>query len=186
MQPERDDITRLLLAARGGDDDARSKLIDLIYPELRQLAHRHMARERSGHTLQATALINEAWIRLNRQNNDWKNRTHFFAAAAQTMRHILVDYARQHKAARRGGGADPLHLDELPLAADLKAEKLLALDEALSRLSEWQPRQCQVVELRFFAGMSEEESAEALGVSPRTVKRDWRAARDWLYSQIGK
>jgi RNA polymerase sigma factor (TIGR02999 family) len=186
MQPEPENVTQLLAALRDGNSGARTRLIEMVYPELRRIALRHMQRERPGHTLQATALVNEAWLRLNRQDKDWKNRAHFFAVAAQVMRQILVDYARQHRAARRGGGVAAEMLDECRQAGTLPSDKILALDEALSRLAEWGPRQSRVVELRFFGGLSEEETGEVLEISTRTVKRDWKLARAWLYAQIGK
>lgn len=186
MQPRNGDLTQLLLSVRHGNADARSRLIDLVFPELRRIAFLHMRRERAGHTLQATALVNELWLRLSGQNKDWKNRAHFFAVAAQLMRQILVDYARHHRAARRGGGAPVADLKEVPTIADSRSEKMLALDEALSRLAEWEPRQSRVVELRFFGGLSEGEIADVLGISTRTVKRDWSTARAWLYAEIGK
>lgn len=186
MRIQPGEITQLLTAVRDGNPEAKIRLIEVIYPELRRIAQRLMNGERAGHTLQATALVNEAWERLNRQDPDWKNRAHFFAVAAQLMRQILVDYARRHKAARRGGGAVRVDLDNCLLGTDAISEKMLALDEALSRLAELEPRQSQVVELRFFSGLTEEEVAEVLGVSVRTVKRDWKVARAWLYAEIGK
>jgi RNA polymerase sigma factor (TIGR02999 family) len=186
MQPGPANITKLLIAIRDGDGEGKARLAELIYPELHRIALRNMHRERRGHTLQATALVNEAWLRLNRQDKDWKNRAHFFAVAAQIMRQILVDYARQHRADRRGGGVPAVDLDEVQELGVFRSEKMLALDEALSRLAEWEPRQSRVVELRFFGGLSEEEIADVLGISPRTVKRYWSLARAWLYAQIGK
>jgi len=186
MQPESGDVTKLLQLVRDGDEEAKSRLMRLVYPELRRRANRQMRWERPGHTLQATALVNEVWLRLNGQDKDWKNRVHFFAVSAQIMRQVLVDYARQHRAARRGGGIPAADLDDAIGATDWHPEKMLALDEALTRLAKWEPRQSRVVELRFFAGLSEEETAEALDISVRTVKRDWSVARAWLYANIGK
>jgi len=186
MEPGSGEVTRLLAAAREGDSACQERVVELIYPELRRIARRHMGTERAGHTLQPTALVNEAWLRLSRQDKDWQNRIHFFAVAAQVMRQILVDYARQHRAGRRNNGQPHLNLEDVPLISEIKSEKLLALDEALSRLQQWDARQSRVVELRFFGGLTEEEISQVLGVSARTVKRDWSIARAWLYAEIGK
>lgn len=180
------DVTRLLAALRGGNREARSQLASLVYQELHQIAGRLMAHERPNHTLQATALVNDAYLKLVDQNRTWHNRAHFFAVASQVMRRILVDCARAHAASKRGGVRQQVELDEQMVSSDSYSEKILALDEALLRLSKWEPRQAQVVELRFFGGLSEEETASVLGVSSRTVKRDWSLARAWLHTIIGR
>ena len=179
------DITQLLAEVRNRSPEAETKLYQLVYDELRRIARHHMSREDPNHTLQPTALVNEAYVRLARDDRNWQNRAHFYGAAAQIMRRILVDHARAKLAEKRGGGATPVELAELP-GPVLQPEKMLALDEALLRLSEIDPRQSRVVELRFFAGMTEEEIADVLGVSARTVKRDWTFARAWLYEQVGR
>jgi len=174
-------VTELLLECRS-DDRAVDRLFPLVYEELRRIAHRQLRREREGHTLDTTALVHEAYLKLvDITRVEWRDRVHFLSMAARAMRRILVDYARQHRAERRGGGVTPLALDEasaLPL--DAQADEVIALDEALTRLSGLSPRLVQVVEHRFFAGMSEEETAEALTVTARTVRRDWVKARGWL------
>jgi RNA polymerase sigma factor (TIGR02999 family) len=186
MKSRAGEITELLAAVRNGERDAESRLIAMIYPQLRRIAHKHMRAERPDHTLQATALVNEAYLRLAGQQNEFNDRNHFYAAAAQAMRQILVDYARQHRAAKRGGSYQRIDLENVAVSTDAYSTKLLALDEALSRLEEWDPRQSRIVELRFFGGLCEEEIAEILGVSVRTVKRDWRLAKVWLYAEIGR
>lgn len=178
-------ITELLGDLRNGDRQAHEKLAPLVYSELRKIAARHMRRERADHTLQATALVNEAYMRLVEPGRDWNNRLHFFALASQVMRRILVDHARQHRAEKRGGEWRKVTLDAIPLASNLSIDQILALDEALSRLAEWDARQSRVVELRFFGGLTEDEIADVLGVSTRSIKRDWKLARAWLYTQIG-
>ena len=185
MEESTTEITVLLGALRGGDSNARDKLVPLLYPELRRLAAYYMRREEPGHTLQATALVHEAYLRLVANPSDsWQNRAHFFATAAQVMRRILVDQARARKAEKRGGEMQPLALDEALASAGEKAPDLVALDDALSTLTKINPRQSRVVELRFFAGLSVEEIAEVLGVSEVTVKRDWSVARAWLHREI--
>jgi RNA polymerase sigma-70 factor (ECF subfamily) len=178
-------ITELLGDLRNGDQQAQQRLAPLVYDELHKIAARHMRRERPEHTLQPTALVNEAYMRLVEPGREWKDRLHFFALACQIMRRILVDHARQHRAEKRGGDWRKVTLDAIPLASDLSFDQILALDEALSRLAEWDARQGRVVELRFFGGLTEDEIAEVLGVSARSVKRDWKLARAWLYGQIG-
>jgi RNA polymerase sigma-70 factor, ECF subfamily len=185
MPSSTEDITELLAALRNGDFSAENRLAPLVYAELHQIAERFMRRERKDHTLQPTVLVNEAFMRLVRHDHKLQNRKHFYAMAANVMRHLLVDYARQHRTHKRGGDLQRVDLDNLLLSSDY-SEKLLALDEALSRLSKWDPRQSRVVELRFFAGLTEEEIADVLGMSPRSVKRDWTHAKAWLYLQIGK
>jgi RNA polymerase sigma-70 factor, ECF subfamily len=181
------DITALLTELQAGSREAEAKLVPLVYNELRRLAGRYMRRERLDHTLQPTALVHEAYLRLIGQRNfQWQNRAHFFGVAAQMMRRILVDHARTKKAEKRGGNAPKVPLNESLACTGEKSAELLALDEALTRLSQRDPRQAQVVELRFFGGLSEEEAAEVLGISPRTVKRDWTVARAWLYKEISK
>jgi RNA polymerase sigma factor (TIGR02999 family) len=182
------EVTRLLQALKSGDRDAESKLLGIVYGELHRMAARHMRRERADHTLQATALIHEAYVRLiDQRGKDWQNRAHFFGIAAQVMRRILVDYARMHRTVKRGGGQGKVALDDaLPLMTIEQSDELVALDEALSRLAQFDPRQSRVVELRYFGGLNEEETAAALGVSSRTVKRDWSIAKAWLYGELNK
>ena len=182
------DITGLLRAWRDGDAAALAALTPLVYGELRRVAAQHMRRERPDHTLQATALVHEAFLRLTGGASPaWEDRAHFFKAAARIMRHVLVDHARARGYAKRGGGGLRISIED-GAAAVLAAERapdLVALDEALDRLERLDPRQHQVVELRFFGGLSVEETAEALGVSAITVKRDWRSARAWLFAELG-
>jgi RNA polymerase sigma-70 factor, ECF subfamily len=181
------DITVLLSELRAGNRSAESKLMPLVYSELRRVARRYMRSERPDHTLEPTALVHEAYLRLVGQREiNWQNRAHFFGVAAQLMRRILVDHARARKAEKRGGHEPRLALDEGLAFTEEKSAELLALDEALTRLSQRDPRLGRAVELRFFAGLSEEEAAEVLGISTRTVKRDWQTARAWLYKEIRK
>ena len=182
------DVTQLLLAWGAGDQAAGDRLLAAVYTELRRQAARAMRRESSEHTLQTTALVHEAYLRLVDQRRVvWQNRAHFFGVAAQLMRRILVDHARERRAAKRGGGARPLTLgdvdDAAAPAADAGAD-VLALHEALERLAALDPEQARLVELRYFAGLSIEETAEALGVSPATVKREWAIARAWLRREL--
>lgn len=181
------DITALLLDWGKGDKEALDKLIPLVYEELRQMAHQFMRRERPGNTLQSSALINEAYIRLvDYKRMQWQDRAHFFAVAAQAMRRILVERARSRRRDKRGGAAQKVSLDE---ATDLGAERaadLIALDHALTRLSAIDARKGQVVELRYFGGLNIDEAAEVLGVSSPTVQREWRAAKAWLYRTISE
>jgi RNA polymerase sigma factor (TIGR02999 family) len=173
-------ITDLLLECRI-DGGAVDRVFPLIYEELRQVAHRHLRRERPGHTLGTTALVHEAYIRMvDLTRVEWQDRVHFLSMAARAMRRILVDHARAHCAERRGRGVSPVALDEELVAADAEADELAALDDALARLNAYSPRLVQVVEYRFFAGMTEEEAATALGVTPRTIRRDWVKARGLL------
>jgi RNA polymerase sigma factor (TIGR02999 family) len=179
-------ITELLVAWSDGDRAALDELMPLVYDELRGLASAYLARERPGHTLQTTALVHEAYLKLVDQRRvQWQNRAHFFGIAAQMMRRILVSHARAHRAEKRGRGAQPLSLDEVPeLSAKPKVD-LVALDDALDRLTEIDPRQGRVVELRFFGGLSIDEAGEVLSLSPATVGREWTMAKAWLYKELG-
>jgi RNA polymerase sigma factor (TIGR02999 family) len=186
--PARSDVTLLLEGAGRGDPRASQALLPLVYDELRRLAERRLAREPAGATLQATALVHEAWLRLVGDDGapgDWGSRGHFFGAAAQAMRRILVERARARRAVKRGGGAARVTLAEDAWAAPVPDEDLLALDEALERLSARDERKARVVLLRHFAGLTVEETAAALGVSPATVKSDWAFARAWLARELG-
>ena len=177
--------TELLLAWGRGEQDAFDQLVPLVYDELRRLARGHMARERADHTLQASGLVHEAYVRLiELKQMRWQNRAHFFAMAARVMRRILVDNARARRNEKRGGGVPNVTLDEALLVSSGPGADLVALDEALTALEALHPRKSQVVELRYFAGLSLEETAEALGVSTDTVKRDWRFAKLWLFSEL--
>jgi RNA polymerase sigma factor (TIGR02999 family) len=181
------DVTRLLLAWSDGDETALQRLMPLVYAELRRLARRYMGRERAGHTLQTTALINEAYLRLvGARGVQWQNRAHFYAVCAAAMRRILVDFARARDNLKRGGGTRAVPFDEQVLAGVTRSTDLLALDEALERLAVLSPRQGQVVELRYFGGMTEEEVADVLHVSSRTVRNDWQLARAWLHRELGR
>jgi RNA polymerase sigma factor (TIGR02999 family) len=179
------DVTELLLECRS-DDRAADRLFPLVYEELRRIAHRQLRRERTGHTLGTTALVHEAYLKLvDITRVEWRDRVHFLSMAARAMRRILVDYARRHRAERRGGGVVPLALDEVSgFSVEAQADEVLALDDALTRLGGLSPRLVQVVEYRYFAGMSEEETAEALAVTARTVRRDWVKARGWLRQEL--
>ncbi|HEU4686742.1 MAG TPA: sigma-70 family RNA polymerase sigma factor [Vicinamibacterales bacterium] len=184
-------ITRLLKAWGRGDQGALDQLMPLVYTQLRAQARRYMRAERSGLTMQTTALVHEAYLRLTRAEDvDWHDRVHFFALSARIMRRILVDAARARAAAKRGGGAQRVEhsssvdLDELPMADSEAASSLCALDDALESLSQLDPRRAKVIELRFFGGLSVEETAEVLEVSPQTVMRDWRLARAWLAREL--
>jgi RNA polymerase sigma-70 factor, ECF subfamily len=185
--PSPKDVTELLVDWSKGDQEALNKLIPLVYDELHRLASRYLRRERPDHTLQTTALVHEAYLRLvNEKNGNWQNRVQFFAVASQLMRHILVDYARGHNAAKRGGDYVKISFDEAMIVSEGKSGDLMALDEALNSLAAIDPEQSRVVELRVFGGLTVEEAAEALGVSPRTVKREWSMAKAWLHRQIRK
>jgi len=187
MTPSPNEVTQLLLDWSNGNQAALDKLAPLVYEELHRLAHQHMKRERQDHTLQTSALVNEAYLRLiNQRDVHWQNRAHFFSIASRLMRRILVDHARSHHYAKRGGGAVQVSLDEAALISQDRAAELIALDEALTSLAAIDERKCQVVEMRFFGGMSVEETAEMLNVSPITVKRDWSTAKAWLYREIGR
>ena len=179
------EVTQLLGDWSGGDAGALEKLIPLVQPELHRLAHYYMSRERGGHTLQTTALLNEAYLQLtDKRPLPWQNRTHFMAVAAQLMRRIMVDHARARHALKRGAGAIRVTLDETALVTEQRAEELLALDEALEKLAEFDRRRCEIVEMRYFGGMTVEEIADVLKVHPNTVMRDWRAAKAWLYAEL--
>ncbi len=174
-------MTKLLFAWREGDEAALERLIPLVHAELRRIAHRFMRKERAGHSMQTSALVNEAYLRLIDANKvDWQNRAHFFAISASLMRRILVDAARERQARKRGGSAEHVLLDEALVAGKEMHTDLVALDEALTALAKLDPRKARVVELRFFGGLNEAEMAEALQVSPETVRRDWRLAKAWL------
>ena len=178
-------ITQLLVAWSGGRREALDDLLPLVYDELRRLASRYLRHEPVDHTLQPTALVHEAYMRLIDQRKvQWRNRAHFYGVAAQIMRRVLVDHARAHNYQKRGGGARPLSLDEAVVASPDRAPDLLALDEALERLTKQDPRKGKVVELRFFGGLSVEETAAVLNVSPFTVIRDWNFVKAWLSREI--
>ena len=181
-------ITQLLKKWSEGNQEVLDKLMPLVYEELRRQASRYLRRERANHTLQTTALIHEAYLKLIDQNQvEWQNRTHFFAIAAQAMRRILVDYARERNRDKRGGAAENLPLEEAAfVVSQEKAVDLVALDEALTRLAKFDERQARVVELRYFSGLSIDETAEILGISNVTVRRDWNMAKAWLHQQITK
>ena len=180
-------VTKLLQGWRGGDRNDLEALLPLVYDELRRLAHHHLKNERPEHTLQSTALVHEAYCRLVGQDlPEWKSRAHFFAIAAQLMRQILVDYARRRRASKRGSGVCMLTLDNAVALPRRKEVDVVALDDALNILAEVDPRQSRVVELRFFAGLSLEETSEVMGIATATVQRDWTAARAWLHREISR
>ena len=181
------EITGLLLDWGNGERDAFDRLIPLVYQELRRMAHQYMRRERAGNTLQTTALINEAYLRLvDYQQMRWQDRAHFFAVSAQVMRRILVERARSRQSDKRGGAAQKVSLDEVADLAIERAADLIALDDALTRLGAIAPRKVRIVELRYFGGLNLEETAEVLGISSPTVQREWRAAKAWLYRAISE
>lgn len=183
--PSPNDLTRLLKAWNLGDDDAFQNLVPLVYQELHRLAHRYMLNEGRGHVLQTTALIHEAYIRLQELDRvDWQNRNQFFAISAQVMRRILVDFARSRNARKRGGDIERVTLNDEIVGAEGRDIDLVALDQALERLTGADQRKAQVVELRFFGGFSVKETAEVLGMSPETVMRDWKFAKAWLHKEI--
>jgi RNA polymerase sigma factor (TIGR02999 family) len=180
-------VTELLTRWSGGDTSARDALVPLVYNELRRIARRCLSGQHSGHTLQPTALVHEAYLRLVRYDSiDWRNRAHFFALAAQIMRQILVDHARKQTATKRGGNAVTVVVDEASVAAKQTSLDLLALDDALKQLASLDPRQSQIVELRFFGGLSIEETAQAVNISPATTKREWATARLWLLNEMNR
>ena len=185
--PAPHEVTQLLIDWSNGRQDAVEPLFPLVYEELRRLAHRYMRRERPGHTLQTTAVVHEAYLRLIDQNHvQWQNRAHFFAIAARLMRRILITHAQSHAYAKRGGGALKVSLDEVAVLSPARAGELIALDDALKSLAVIDVRRSQVVELRFFGGLSNEEIAEVLKISPNTVMRDWKVAKAWLYREMSK
>ena len=179
------DVTALLSELASGNQAAGDRLVPLVYDELKRLARRYMRRERSDHTLQATALVHEAYMKLVRQEAvNWQSRSHFFGIAAQLMRRILIDHARGHLREKRGGVKEILPLNEALVFSPEHSEELVKLNEALERLSKLDARQSRIVELRFFGGLSVEETAEFLGISPKTVKRDWSVAKAWLHGEL--
>ena len=185
MSPSPHEVTQLLAAWNSGDQVARDELMTVVYQELHRLAHHYMQRESPGHTLQTSALVNEAFLRLVDQRDvQWRNRAHFFGIAAQMMRRILVDHARSRQYAKRGGGAHEMSLDEALIVSDERSAEVMALDETLERLAAFDPRKSQIVEFRFFGGLSIEETAEVLAVSPGTVMRDWTLAKAWLRREM--
>jgi RNA polymerase sigma factor (TIGR02999 family) len=185
--PAPKEVTQLLIAWSNGEEDALEKLVPLIYDELRRIARRYMKREPAGHTLQTTALVNEAYLRLIEQKGmKWQNRAHFFAISAQLMRRILVSMARARHADKRGGEARQVSLDEALTISEERAAELVALDEAMNELAALDPRRSRVVELRYFGGLSVEETAEVLKISPETVMRDWKRAKAWLYAELNR
>jgi RNA polymerase sigma factor (TIGR02999 family) len=180
-----DNLTGLLDEWRQGNQTALGRLAPLVYDELRRIAHRYVQRERNGHTLGTTALVNEAYLRLAGQKKiDWQNRSHFFAVTAQVMRHILIDHARRRHYTRHGGDAQRVSLGEAELMSAARARELVVLDEALDELAAFDKRKSRVVELRYFGGLGLEETAEVLEISVMTVRRDWRAAKAWLYRKM--
>lgn len=181
-----EDLTTILRRINTGDDSAYAELLPRVYKELRDMARRQMANERNGHTLSATALVHEAYLKLaGNRDVDWRDRAHFYGAAAESMRRILIDLARRRKRSKRGGDRIRIPLSAVTLATGDDASNLLVLNEALTRLGEVDERMARVVTLRFFAGLDVEETAQALGVSRRTVKREWACARAWLYRELG-
>ncbi|HEV3410363.1 MAG TPA: sigma-70 family RNA polymerase sigma factor [Chthoniobacterales bacterium] len=182
--PAQQQITQLLSDWRSGDSSAFEELIPLVQPTLQQLAHRYMSKESPGHTLQTTILVNDAYLQLAEQKPNWQNRAHFFAIAAQLMRRIMVDHARQKQALKRGGGALKITLDEQAHAVENRAIELLALDDALEKLAQFDKRKADVVEMRYFGGLTMEEIAEVQKVHVSTVMRDWSAARAWLFAKL--
>jgi RNA polymerase sigma-70 factor, ECF subfamily len=185
MNPGCEDVTVLLAELTKGNEKAASRLIPLVYDELRRLADNYMRRERSNHTLQATALVHEAYLKLVQQRSvDWQSRAHFMGIAAQLMRRILIDHARGHLRDKRGGGDRPVPLDENLAFAPEQSMELIKIDRALQQLAGIDSRQAKIVELRFFGGLTVEETADALAISPKTVKRDWSVAKAWLHGEL--
>lgn len=180
-----EEVSQLLKKWSNGDEAALDKVMPIVYQELRRLAHHYMRKERPGHTLQTTALVNEAYMRLAKYKKmRWQSRAHFFAVAAQVMRRILVDQARSKNFAKRGDGAEKISLDETAVVSAGRSAEVIAVDDALTELESWDPRKGRIVELRFFGGLNIEETAEVLKVSPTTVQREWRSAKAWLYKAI--
>lgn len=187
MEHSSEQITEMLQAWGEGDSTALEQLLPLVYDELHRLAGAYLRGERRGHTLQTTALINEAYLRLAEWKNvEWKNRAHFLGVAAQMMRRVLVDFARSRHYAKRGGDAQPVEFEEAKIAAPRRDAEIIVLDDALKTLAEIDPRKCLLVELRYFGGLSVGETADAMNLSPRTVMREWQAARAWLYRELKK
>lgn len=185
MRPSDGEVTRLLGELRDGNPEAQARLIPLVYKHLHRLAASYMRRERPDHTLQATALVHEAYLRLvSQEETDWRDRAHFFGIAARLMRQILVEHARARQAGKRGRAVEKLPLDQAMDLSPERSRELIELDNALESLGRLDPRQARVVELRFFGGLTVEETAEVLGIAPRTVKRDWSVARAWLHGEI--
>lgn len=184
MTPRVEDVTSLLIASSNGDQEALNRLLPLVYDELRRLANRYLHRERVDHTLQPTALVHEAYLRLIDQKVTWANRAHFFGVAAEMMRRILIDHARTRQAAKRGSGGMKISLDDILEISDERAADLIALDEALKALAEFDQQKARVVELRYFGGLSIEETAEVMGVGTATITRQWRLAKAWLYHEL--
>jgi RNA polymerase sigma factor (TIGR02999 family) len=180
------EVTRLLIDWSKGDQAALDKLTPFVYEELHRLARHYMRRERPGHTLQTSALVNEAYLRLVDQSVPWQNRAHFFGIAARLMRQILVDHARAHNYAKRGAGAQKVSLDQAADLAQARATDLVALDDALNGLADMDPQQSRIVELRFFGGLTIEETAEVVGLSHATIEREWTAARAWLRREMSR
>jgi RNA polymerase sigma factor (TIGR02999 family) len=187
LTPKPEEITQLLIKLSNGNRDAVDQLLPLIYDELKRLAGNYLRRERSGHTLQPTALVHEAYLKLVDINQvNWQNRAHFLGVAANQMRRILIDYARQHNAEKRGNEFQIIALDENIDKAAEQSLELIALDDALNELAKMDPEKAKIVELRYFGGLTTEETAEVLGVSPITVKRHWRMTKAWLYGELAK
>ncbi len=186
MASQQEDVTQLLVHLNEGDPAAGEQLMRVVYDELRRIAARFLRRERENHTLQTTALVHEAYLRLVDESIEWKNRSHFFGIAAENMRRILIEYARSRNAAKRGGGARPVSLDEGIDISDERASDLLALDDALTALAEFDPAKARLVELRFFAGLTVAETAAVLGTSEATINRQWRLARAWLGQEMSE
>jgi RNA polymerase sigma factor (TIGR02999 family) len=185
MTPPSEEVTQLLIAWSNGDRSALDQLMPIVYAELQQMARRYMSRQSPGHILQTTALIHEAFLKLvNQPEKHWQNRAHFFSVASQAMRHILVDYARSRRYDKRGGGARLVSLDEAVVVSEERAAELVALDDALEALARVDPRKSRIVEMRYFGGMSVEETADVLEVSVDTVMRDWRLAKTWLLREL--
>lgn len=183
----RQEITDLLIAWRSGEAEQRDRLVALVYDDLKRIAHRHRLRERDNHTLTTTALVHETFLRLvDASRIEWQDRAHFFAVAATLMRNVLVDYARRHRSAKRGGDFTVVDLEDAAAAVDGPTDSLIQIDDALTKLSEVAPRLARVVECRFFGGLTDEETAAALGVSVRTVRRDWTKAKGWLFQELSE
>lgn len=181
------EITKLLTNWSRGDEAALDRLVPLVYPELRRIAKRQMARENPGHTLQTSALINEAYLKLvDREKVDWQNRAHFFAVAAQVMRHILIDHARKYLYKKRGAGAQHVPFEEIMIIEEKRSAELVALDQALTFLAKLDRRRSQIVELKFFGGLSAEEIGQVMSISASTVQREWRAAKAWLHHTMAR